>query len=448
MTCGPVEGITIEIPTTGVEVRPTDIDIREQKRAFARGQFELTEAAGKAIDQNAPEAATVLIKVDNEPTYRMYLPNDAISYETSLQNDTVAKLSVLDARQVLRRGSIEKSFGDTTPRDIVDYIIGEKDDPDGIIQGYEFIDEESSELELNLATTGLAPESIQNFQISAGQAVDGFLDIDHFHDETDYAGFNFDGESPLEAMQETMSEFAVNWFVDDDGILYIGMDGARSQLTGTVAGDNELALSRYTVTKESKTTNAVNVVGPINIDYVKRPPALGGGPRGNGLRTIADARAPSLEGTGISLPEERRIFEQEKLESVAVAALVQEVMDDYSGSMEVNALASRNMDAIRALSVGDYIGVDESVETRCNQDVITGLFMVTGVHHLASPQRGWKIRLDVSRIPNMESIETSSVLYDPEEDREYESMEAYETAQDEEEDDGGLGDLIIPQFVL
>lgn len=447
MTCGPVEGISIEVPTTGAEVRPTDIDVREQKRAFARAQFELTEDAGKVIDQNAPEAATVLIKVDNEPTYRMYLPNDAISYETSLENDTIANLSLLDARQVLRRGSIEKSFGDTTPKDIIDYIISEKDDPDGVIQDYEFLDEQASDLERNLATTGLAPESIQGFEIAASRAVDGFLDIDHFHDETDYSGFNFDGVSPLEAMQEAMEEFAVNWFVEDDGILYIGMNGTRSQVTGTVAGDNELALSRYTVTKESKTTNAVQVRGPVNLDYVKRPPMLGGGVKGNGLRTIGEAKATALEGSLLIVEEEKRIFDPAKMESVATAQLVQEVMDDYSGSMEINALASENMDAIRALTVGDYIGVGESIETRCNQDVISGLFMVTGIHHRASTRRGWKIRLDVSRVPNLETVETSSVFYDPQEDREYESMEAYRAAQEEEDDDPSFAETFA-RFVL
>lgn len=446
MACEDTDDITIEFPATGVEIQPLKTDIREQQRAFARGQFDLTEEAGTLVDENTPEAATALVKFNGRVAYRLYLPHDTLTFETDLENDTIAKMPLLDARQVLRRGSVEKSFGDTTPQDIVDFIMEEKNDPDDVIVDYEFVTEEISELERNLATADWAPGFIQDFEIGASRAVDGFLGIDHYHEETDYSGFDFDGVSPLEAMQEAMQEFEVNWWVEDDGVMYIGPHGTRNQMVASAAHENNITLSRYSVTRDAKTTNAVQIRGPVNREYVN-PPFHYTQVRGTGLRTISEAHAENMQGSLLIREEDKRIFNPEELEGVALSALYQEVMDDISGSVDVNGLASTNMDAIVNLAVGDYFGADPSIEEECDEDVVTGLFMITSIHHLSDDRRGWKITLELSRIPDPDAITTRSVYYDPEEDREYESMEAYREAEEEEDDDDPGDSILIPPLI-
>lgn len=421
-SCGPQDGITIEFPQSGVEIRPTDVDLRIRRRHYARGQFEATEEAGKLVDETTVEDPAAVVKVDGEAGHRMYLPEDGISFEKNLHEDTIAHIPLLDARKILDRGSVEKRFTgtDATVDDAVRYIINQPRDPGNVITGYQWVHPDNGRFAVRGDNVPGAEVVGLREPLSTQVEESKISDVEAFGD--------FDGESPKEALEHILDLFATNWWVEDNGVLYIGIDATRGQVVGTAAGDNELALSRYTVTRSAKTVNAVQLRGPIDIETHTTPGPggqLGEITEGTGLRLIAEAKASQIDGSLLIKEEEVDIPSPGELERAAKRTLYQEVMDDISGSMEINGLASRNIPAIRELGPGDHIFVDDSIETECNQDVETGMFMVTDVHHRANARRGWDIVVSVTRVLDPGSVETTSVFYDPETDKDYETLEAY-----------------------
>jgi hypothetical protein len=54
------------------------------------------------------------------------------------------------------------------------------------------------------------------------------------------------------------------------------------------------------------------------------------------------------------------------------------------------------------------------------------MFLVTSIHHRAGPRKGWQISVEVTRIPNPERLRSVSTFYDPQTDRDYESLRTYD----------------------
>lgn len=432
MTCGRDSGITIELPRHGVEVRPKETDLRMKQRHYARGEFVMTEAAGQLVAETHNELTLAFLKIDGEVAHRMVLIGDAVSFNESLEETTVASVSLQDGRKVLATESVEKSFKDVDAEEVMDYLFDKRRDPENVITGYNFInpgdgeitattswffesdggilDQEPGQVNLDLDPFGLGTQIVDHL---------GFLDEESLGAYT----FDFEGETVLEAMQQVMDDFELNWWVDNDGVIQIGPEGAKGQAVAKASGDNKIALSRYTVTQDTKTTNAVQVNVPVvNINDAQAYSSV----NVNATQAIAESRAPGIDGSLFIISPDRSFSSLSHLERVASRRLYREVMDDTSGSMVINGLASSDIEALRNLDVGDFFGVEAGVEADCNQNVITGLFMVTSVHHKAGPRKGWEITIEVGRVPNPANLQTNSVLYDALEDKEYDSFAAYQ----------------------
>lgn len=440
MACESADVFSIEFPRSGAEVLVQEADVRIERRHYARARFSLTEVAARELDEFHNVNTLAFVNVNQERGHRMVVPQDGITYDTDTGGDTVANVDLLDARQVLAQQSIEKHFKDVDVRDIVEFLLGERHDPEGVIQGFEFIEEGDEEL---TATTSWFFESGPD---QPGEGLSGLdLSLDPFDMGTGIARFfgvaerlgaytyNFQGETILEAMEEIMGDFGLNWWVSNSGILYIGPDGTNSQLLGSQSGDNAVALSRYTVTESSKTIDTVQLNGSaLSLDDV---PVQIRRSNKKAPRIIAEARAENINGTENAIAVNQSFDSLEDLERKAKARLYQELMDDISGSMEVNGLASQDTTALRNLNVGDYFAAGEGIESDCNEDVVTGLFLVTSVHHIMNEREGWNITVELGRIPHPESIVSTSVVYDPLTDKDYDSLQAYlqEDAPDQED---------------
>lgn len=443
MTCGPHDGITIELPRHGVEVRPLETDLRMRRRHYSRAQFKLQEEAGRLLARYSESKTLAYIKVDGEPAHRMMIPQDGITFERDLNDTVICNLDLLDARKVLAQGSVEKSFKDVDAERIVRYLLEQRHDPEGLIQGYEFVREGDAEI---TATTSFFFISEPYSLSEAGDDDAEFnpdFDLDPFGLGTrivDHLGwaerlgaytFDFEGETILSAFEEAMNQFGLNWWVEDDGTLYIGPDGSRGQILSSRSGGNEVALSRYTVTTNAKVTNAVQLHATVmqreevTAEDVQSQNRVAK-PEKKSTRAIAEAYAPEITGD-LMIKESSQSFDSlAELEDAATRHLYQEVMDDTSGSLEINGLASTNIEGIRDLDVGDYFIAGPGIEDDCNREVITGMFLVTSVHHRAGPRKGWQIGVEVTRIPNPERLRSVSTFYDPQTDRNYESLRTYD----------------------
>lgn len=443
MSCSSRDIFSIELPRHDVEVLAKETDLRIRRRHYARASFQLTEEAGKVIERYHENNTLATVNVNQEVGHRMVIPQDGISFEDDLNSNTIANVDLLDARKVLSQESIEKSFKDVSAEDIVEFLLDRRHDPEGVILDHEFIN--PGDRNLTETTSWFFESGTEDEPPSPNFEENLDLDIDPFGLGTDIAGFfgvgeelgaytfNFGGETILEAMQEVMNAFGLNWWVENDGTLYIGPDGTQSQLVASRSGHNEIALSRYTVTRAAKTTNAVQLHGSVLSmgdvpRYITRQ-------RGKAPKVIAEAVDPNISGT-LLIDEVSQPFDSlEDLETISSRRLYQEVMDDTSGSAEINGLASTDVAALRELNVGDYFFAGPGIEADCNEEVVIGLFMITSVQHLSDPRRGWNISIEVSRIPNPAEMQTTSVLYDPLEDKEYEDLSAYSQATAPDPDD-------------
>lgn len=420
--CGLHGGITLEFLSSGMEIRPLEVDIRLQRRNYAHGQFVLSEEAGKYVAQNHDEAEPVHVKFDGNIAYRMCILEDAISFETNLDEDVEATLDLHDAIKVLSRGSVSKSWEKVNVRSAVEYIMDHRDDPNFVIQDFGFVTQEVAEERL------FTPNPIEGFDLGEREAnaiSEWIIGIFSDSEYQGYGGFDFENVTPLEMLTTVMNEFGVNWWVEDDGTVMFGPDATYGQTVATVSGNNTIALQRYSVTEKSNKINAVRISGPQNVSFEDspfgyQPPSA----RRANLQPIVEAKANDIEGSSMYL-EAKRQTSLETLEQTALRALLQEVLDDTNGSFVINGLASTNIPAIAALDVGDHVFVGSGVEADCNDNVVTGHFVVREVHHQASTRRGWRISVEVARVPDTDQIETSSFFYDPLEDKKYDSIETF-----------------------
>jgi hypothetical protein len=142
------------------------------------------------------------------------------------------------------------------------------------------------------------------------------------------------------------------------------------------------------------------------------------------IQAHAEATLEGVGGETLTLQGSRQ-QRPEKLEETALRALYDKLADDSSGSLAINGSASENKEGLADLDVGDWFMVDPSVETRCDIDVLTGLFTVNSIQHRISGSRGWKTTVDISQIPDPDLTTTRTWFYDPSTDQTFESINAY-----------------------
>lgn len=442
MTCGLGEGITLKFLRSRIEVEPYDVDIRASERKFAHAQVEVSEEAGEHIQQFRREAEPVVIKFDDTDGYRFYAQEDLITYTENMDGDDRAKLDLKDPRYVLERGEVSFATESTSLRDVINKILQNADDPNDVIEGLSAVDDVTvadlrSELTTEATPGMLATEEGGDVftRDPTGEVIGNFLDNVYqaifkrgklFEDLSDppnniFGGFEFNGVTPLQAMQDVMEELEYAWWVSPQGILYVGEPGATPGVLTVEAGDDDVQLSSYTVTSVENLVNAIFVRGP----YLPREPDDQKLARHRGLEVWARAEAPGIEGRTEYYAGQKAIPAPGDLETAAARLLIQEIMNNVNGNAKVNGMASSDVERLGSVWPGDYLAVDESIANKCRDDDVTsGAFVITDVVHRANPRRGWSINLDLTKIPN-DTIETTSTIYDPHSDQRFEDFEAF-----------------------
>jgi hypothetical protein len=90
----------------------------------------------------------------------------------------------------------------------------------------------------------------------------------------------------------------------------------------------------------------------------------------------------------------------------------------------INAGASSNQDKLVKISVGDLVAAEGEIEENCIRKIDGGIFVVNSVQHTLDKRRGWLITLEVAALPG-ETISSSSHLYSPGLDEEWDSIDDY-----------------------
>lgn len=431
MACGLHEGIQLHFLRSGIRVVPHDVDIRADYRHYAHGQFELSEAAGKVVANNHTPREPVHVLFDDHIAHRFFIPPEAVEFVETFDQKTIAQLDLHDARKVMGFGSFSKKWDVVEVGVAVEEIFNTKDDPESVITDYRFTSDVDLEdlrigvsdlledivtpLEVDVPVLSDAEDSILDWITDAGLGLVGDSD-----GKATVDGFNFDGITPLEAMHEVVTEFGYTWWADTTGTLHIGSFGSHGQVVGTVAGNNEFALKRYNVVESANKINRVKAES----GYTTLVGVQGIAQREKQLQILAEASAPNVSGSTLHIESEQSQLEPAELERAVANHLYLQIGDDVNGNIVVNGLATENVEGLARLTPGDHILVDDSIESECNKDVLTGHFLVHDVHHRANQRTGWEVTLRVSQTVTPGDIQTKSVIFDPTDGKRYDDLDS------------------------
>lgn len=429
MACKQEDSISLYFPNSGIHIAPMESNVRDKRRKYAVGEFRVPRTAGELVAERVPDGSPVDVQVGGITSRRMMYHGESLTFERTLDKTAVADIQLVDPVRIFERGTLTKRFSEVTLDTVVQYIMKQLRDEYNVIRGHAYTEgvdgfEERDSSSLYGRIHQAAEQSdipysdeIVNFFDSTNDKLEGFV-----YNET-YSGFIFTDVSPLEALNEVANEFELDYWVDREGVLTLGLDGSVGQVVGVVDGTNALKLQRYAVTSNP---NKINSVYVENGDLIMTP-NLGrlNHPDHGGLRLMAEATDPTIPGDQLQAETEKGVNTLDDLEDIAERQLIRETMDQANGSMEINALASEDNETLAHLDIGDVISIGDQVNIACDKDLITGPFIVQGLDHKSNPRQGWSISLEVARIPNTHAIETRSFVYDPNQDKRYDDLEHF-----------------------
>ena len=425
--------ITIEFPTTGIEVAPHETDLRLDRRKYAHGKFTLTRGAGEFIANNVPDFSKAYIRISDTRAHRMVFFSDGLTFEKDMQGDNVVELELADASKVLKNGTITENFEEVTLEELIEYIMDQFGDPDNVITGYDpvgstDIQEKRDSLE-DESNSNIVSEKLDEFGSALARGLldksDEFLGTDYM--ETIHDGFDWQKVTPLQALSEVMQEFELDWWVTKDGVLKIGIDGTTGQVFASTGTEDNVVIQHYGVTNAPDRVRGVHLEGSYQATRGPKRLNLFGDLEYNKLVGIAETVDFSSNGVVVGNNDIQKGFSSlEELEEITKRQLYREMINQTSGSIGVNGLASSDKDTLAVLDVGDILILDTSLNEKCgDRQIITGPYLIFGIQHKRNPREGWTIDLELTRIPDFSQVKTVSVWYDPEEDKEYESLEEY-----------------------
>jgi len=426
------DAITIAFPTTGIEVAPHESDLRLDRRKYAYGDFTLTEEAGELIANNVPDYSKAYIYISDTLAHRMIYFSDNIEFERNLDDDTVVNLELADATKVLQNGTITENFEQVELEEVVDYIMDQYGDPDNVINDYEF----DSSVNIEEYRTSLRADSIEGVPIlervgdaearimrGAGTKIDNIFNSNLSAEVHD--GFDWQKVTPLAALSEVLNEYELDWWVTKTGILRIGVEAVSGKILTPTGSSDSLVINHYGVTTSPDRVRGVHLEG----SYRTLKPAGEGittyGSQFDRLVGIAESVDTSSSGTVVAGDVQKAFSSLDELEQITERQLYREMLNQTSGSIGINGLASKDKETLAFIDVGDVIVLDDSFNVACDRDLITGPYLIFGIQHKRNRREGWTINVELTRIPDFDKVETTSVWYDPQEDKEYESLEEY-----------------------
>lgn len=414
MACEQINGeLELHFLEGGFRARPTEVEVREAQGRFVAAEFKFSEEAGRYISANHFEAEPVILYIGDTKAYRFYVPPDPVSIRRRLDREAQARVVLEDAARVLARGNIENSWGTTTLETLFRYIFENRDDPNDVITELRILDEVDKQ---NLVA------SIPGF--ASDPALEWIIEnVSPAGIQYEMGGYDFAGETPLTALQMVAKEAETDIHVDVDGVLTIGPRKLVGDVYSTGADDDNITLSRYDLTQTTDEVKRVQVTGGFNLKYTERRGAQGS--QTKGLKPVAVVEDPGAGGSTVEV-DAPSVQTLAQAKEVAGRVLVNQVAKNTNGSVVINAGASDNaVNDLGELHIGDYFVFGEDIPTKCEENVIDGTFVVEEVMHRIGNRSGWRITLELSRIPDAAKFTTKSFYYDPQSGQNFEDLESY-----------------------
>lgn len=418
MTCGLAGQAELEFPHSGISIGLYEVSTRSQRGKYSYAKIKIKREDGDRIAQEVEVQEPVLLKFGGHIQNRYVYQSESLR----LANDK-AWLHLYDARKILNQGLVSQQFDEVTLKDVVNYIVDERQDPYGVITGVNFPDDSASDTtreepssteQLSPGTSGVLKYANLGISFVGAVVKNVALSI------VDSGGFDFDDISPNEALEQVETEFNVEAWVDTTGVLYIGKRESKPRNTHAIQSD--LSKSPYVIS-DYNITEGVTPISQVHLTGTRQMKETGIGIYEQ-FYPIAQANIPGQDG-GVYAPDEpQRLRTPEALERAAERKLIQLYSQERNGSIIFNGFASDNPEILVTMGVGDTMAVADTIGGYCSKTVKGGLFVVEEVQHQINTRNGWKVTVEVGEIPP--DVQSSSVWYNPNNDEEYKSLEQYQ----------------------
>lgn len=429
MVCALAEGVRITFEESGVVIQPVELDSRSKRRHYSHVQAKTTREAGELIDDKVQPFEPVTVSIEGVPLNLYYVPQDGITL-----NKDNGIINLDDAHKIMERGAITKNFDDSTLGDVADFIFSKIDDPRGAITSLKFTESADPSEQIQSFSESLRGQydasypGVQYVEGVANVVGNSIQDASNFFSDghkDSYGSFQFDNISPRKAMGMVEDEFGIESWVDSQGTLWLGHqeDSPVNSLTVDPRG-HALRLKEYNIT--NSTIPVKRVIARGTTDYRGFEfPEMDDIFSVEKIYPVAEAWvADAPEGRVVSIEEPLNIYKQKPLEEAVKGYLLRHSMENTSGNIVFNGLASESSGILAGLSVGDTISVPSTVRNEdCSNSADGGDFIVRSVQHTFNHRQGWEVVVELGGVPS--SIESKSYIYDPTDSRKYADVEAY-----------------------
>lgn len=401
--------LEVYFPTTGVRILPYSVDYKVQQQKLEYSKLKVSRAAGELIASKIEaDPIPAVLSINGSDLCRLAADEESVRHVGD-----ISWVDLRDPRAVLENGHIQWEPAETTLGEAVEYIYERTADPNGVLTGVEVVGEiERAETER---------EYISKFQRWIDQRYPEWIKgkRNPFNGkpllvtERLSGGFRFRGATPLEAISEIQSTFAVESWVTTEGVLTLGLPGEKANV-GVVGEDpRDLRLADYNIVDQAVPVSAIQANGIYTDNYRAEfgPIDYVGGMTDFSVRSVAtyaqEGRSRILE------LEPRNISGYKELEQVALNELRRRISEGTSGSLTINSAVSGGSDVEpQDLDLGDIIMIPE-IDRDCHKTVHPGIYIVTGMNHRVSAREGWLTYVDVAEFVTEDEITVSSKIRAP-----------------------------------
>lgn len=433
MNCSLNNNISFNFPDSGLELVPYTVDFRvdRHKLNYVNAKFS-TEVGDylkpkvKTEGSEMRDPQPVQILMDGKVSYWVYFRPEYARF-----GETNCWIEFQDLREHFRYETVDYKVSNSTAKELYRKVYAESNIKN-ITNGIEFEIPQDAESTLN--TSGY-------FYDDDDLLVEGVRYLDDFFTDYDKENeakkksvldsiFKFDlhEKTLFEAFLFLNEKLGLSWWVTPDGVLKIGIDYIQSN--NHAASSSESNVWKYT------NPNIVPPGQPIKKAVVNGGLIDAPGSIEDGLLEKADfvlpdkqvdddlvaqgiAQRPDIVGgktVSIDLPE----LERASLESRAEHTLLSEMMNNNSGTIEINPSASNNdVSDWRDIQIGDTLEVFPPKSSECGSSIEHQTLLISGIRHNVDAG-SWKIELQVQKTPSYDVV-TSFRYFDPQSEKYYDS---------------------------
>ncbi|MFC6953786.1 hypothetical protein [Halorubellus litoreus] len=442
----------LNFEVSGIIVKPYELSVDTEYGKLDHCRATVSEEAGLLIENSAEEWEPVTVTAGDAILGRFTLPPDTIEHDVGDGNE--AFVNLYDQRKILTRGFVEKRMHNHTLGEIMEYILDQRNDPHEVIKGVRYVDAG----DIETVTIGKAvlddrdPGEIDadddlrdGITYVGSENRDWLESIQHLlRDFSDKVflessalwgvngGFTFDHVTPWRAIEAVQKRFGFEVHVNRFGYLELGTPDADG--TTYLAGTHPslLTVTNYNVPEDPTPVRTAVVVGGVknhakSTDFTQQfsPTGVGFSRREvDRYRFYARATRGDVNAGDESIIVDvrdhkelaRRLDERQDhedgrlsdwsgatdgvvLEEIARRVLQNAIRAESSGSITLNGLSSTEISGdLRAVTVGQKLVVEPS-GNRCKRTIDGGVFEITAAQHSMSPHDGWRVTLQLSRLP-------------------------------------------------